>query len=398
MGAVSPAGGTATAAAESMQTARGFTTLNAALSKELGEPVAAGHVAAFEWGTDISPQVARRSDRAVALAVAAAKEAVDVTGLRNSTRLTRALISVGSAAAGLASAEEIVAASSLTKQRPGPFAAPKMMINGPAAALSLAFGIHGPAETISTACASGTSAVGRAYTAIQDGRAELALAGGTDAPVSPTAVLAFGRMGALAQHRGEPSERGRPFDAARTGFVLAEGAAFLVLENWEKARQRGADIFGEILGFASNSDAYHVVSPRPDALLIRRCMEEALASGGLDDEEISHVNAHGTGTMLNDLYEANAIAALFGSSTPVTAYKGATGHMMGASGAFELVTDLLLTRSGYAPAIANLSARGPDIRIRALTESIGIRQDQPFMSNSFGFGGHNASLIARAFS
>ncbi|QOD09030.1 beta-ketoacyl-[acyl-carrier-protein] synthase family protein [Rathayibacter toxicus] len=396
IGAISAAGLSARDTVDNLQETRSFIARDSVLSDAVGEPVATGHVSAASFENLLSASVVRRSDRAVVLGLVASAQAIEMSQWESANFPEKTFICVGSGAGGLASAESIISASCLNGVKPGPFATTKTMINATAAAIALTWGIHGPADTIATACASGTSAMGIAFRSVRDGYAEVAIAGGADSPLTPTTVRGFARMGALAPHKGVPSERSRPFDAGRSGFVLAEGAAFVVLENWAHAEQRGASIVGEILGYASNSDAYNIVSPEPDAIFVRRCIGDALSDAHVRPQDVSHVNAHGTGTILNDRSEALAIRSVFGARTPVTAYKGATGHFLGGSGAFEVSLDFLCTREGFIPGIANLTHVDPELGINVLTEPVAVASEQPFISNSFGFGGHNACLVARA--
>ncbi len=278
--------------------------------------------------------------------------------------------------------------------RVSPFFVPMMMPNAAAGMISIRFGFTGPALCISTACAAGANAIGEGVRMVRDGSAEVVVAGATEAPVTPLTVSAFARMGAMSTRNDEPERASRPFDAARDGFVIAEGAAFCVLETLEHALARGATIHGEVLGYGRNADAHHITAPVPGGAGAAACMQLALDDAALDAGDIGHVNAHGTSTPLNDATEAEAIRKVFGDITPpVTSTKGVTGHMIAGAGAAEAVISLLSLRDGIVPPTANLEQIGDDIGLDVVAGEPRPVERKPVLSNSFGFGGHNATLI-----
>jgi 3-oxoacyl-[acyl-carrier-protein] synthase II len=276
--------------------------------------------------------------------------------------------------------------------RVSPFLIPMMMPNATAALVAMRHGWSGPNLCIATACAAGGHAVGEAFRMVRDGSADVMLTGGAESVISPVTIAAFARMGALSTREDEPELASRPFDVDRDGFVMGEGAAFLVLERWDRAVARGATILGEVLGYGRNADAFHLTAPAPGGGGAVACMELALEDAGLAASEVGHVNAHGTSTPLNDAAEAEAITKVFGS-VPVTANKGVTGHLIGAAGAVEAVASLLALGAGVIPPVANHTATDPDIAIDVVAGAPRPHDGGPVVSNSFGFGGHNASLV-----
>jgi len=274
-----------------------------------------------------------------------------------------------------------------------PFLVPMMMPNATPAIVAMELGWTGPNICVATACAAGTHAVGEGARLIRDGTADVVLAGGAEAVVVPIAIAAFARMGALSGRHDDPASASRPFDADRDGFVMGEGAAFLVLERLDRAVARGARIYGEVLGYGRNADAYHITAPSPGGTGATACMQLALDDAGLEPSAIGHVNAHGTSTPLNDASEAEAIGKVFnGSRPPVTSTKGVTGHLIAAAGAVEAVASLLALRDGVAPPTANHERTDPEISIDIIAGSP-RKLTGPVLSNSFGFGGHNATLV-----
>lgn len=282
--------------------------------------------------------------------------------------------------------------------RVSPFLVPMMMPNATPALAAMQLGWTGPNTCVATACAAGTHAVGEGARLIRDGTSDVVLAGGAEAVVTPVAIAAFARMGALSGRHDDPVRASRPFDADRDGFVMGEGAAFLVLERWDRAVARGARIYGEILGYGRNADAYHVTAPSPGGAGASACMLFAIEDAGLSPADIGHVNAHGTSTPLNDASEAEALSKVFGEAVPpVTSTKGVTGHLIGAAGAVEAVACLLSLGAGVVPPTANHERTDPEIALDVVHGSPRPTQG-PALSNSFGFGGHNVCLVVRRWS
>ncbi|MEI8000716.1 MAG: beta-ketoacyl-ACP synthase II [Actinomycetes bacterium] len=352
-------------------------------------------VKTFDPEAYFSPKDVRRQDRVTQLGFAAASDAIDSAG-DLACDPDRIAVVAATGVGGLTTLEENCHIFyEKGPSRVSPFFVPMMMPNATAGVISMRYGFTGPAFCVSTACAAGTNAIGEGVRLLRDGSADVVVAGGTEAFTAVT-VAAFARMGALSKCNDDPTAASRPFDVDRDGFVIAEGAGFLVLESLEHALARGATIHGEVAGYGRNSDAYHITAPSPGGIGAARCMELALADAGLGAGEIGHINAHGTSTPLNDAAEAEAIHRVFGATPPpVTAPKGVLGHMIGGAGAAEAVLSLLILRDGILPPTANLTTIGPDIDLDVVHGAERAISSDPAISNSFGFGGHNASLVLR---
>jgi len=274
-------------------------------------------------------------------------------------------------------------------RRVSPFLVPMMMPNAGAAAVSMRAGWHGPCETITTACAAGTHAIAAAARLVATGRCDAAIGGGAEAAMTPVGMTAFTNMTALSADGCS-----RPFDARRNGFLCAEGAAALVLEELEHARRRGARIYAELLGAGSTADAHHITAPAPGGAGAAACMELALADAEVSTDELGHINAHGTSTPLNDLAEAQAIAKVFGiPGPPVTSTKGVTGHALGGAGAIEAVATTLAIVRRLIPPTAGYEVPDPEIPLDVVHGEARPWEPAPSLSNSFGFGGHNGCLV-----
>jgi 3-oxoacyl-[acyl-carrier-protein] synthase II len=336
-----------------------------------------------------SPKDARRADRVEQFALAAAAEAFDQSG-RPDVDPARFGTIFATGVGGIHTLEEQIA-TRLAKgeRRVSPFLVPMMMANAPGAAISMRYGLNGPNETIVTACAAGTHAIGYGARLIAWDRCDAVVTGGSEAACTITAIAGFANMTALST-----SGVSRPFDTARDGFVMGEGAAVLVLEEWEAATRRGATILGEVLGAGSNADAHHITAPSPGGTGAIACMHLALDDAGLSPSDIRQVNAHGTSTPLNDAAEAEAIAKVFGDrAVPVTSTKGVTGHALGAAGALEAAAVVLSFEHRLIPPTANTTDVQPALEIDVVTAEPRPWEPGPTMSNNFGFGGHNGSVI-----
>jgi len=337
---------------------------------------------------------ARRVDRVTQLGFAAAADALADAGDVGADPARSAVI-IGTGVGGLTTLEEQIG-TYLTKgaARVSPFLVPMMMTNATAGTIAMQFGWTGPNLCISTACAASAHAIGEAVRLIRDETADVVMTGGSESCMTPTSISAFARMTALSTRNDDPEHASRPFDADRDGFVMCEGAAALVLERWDRAIARGARIYGEVVGYGRNADAYHITAPSPGGEGAAACMQLALEDAGVMPTAIGHVNAHGTSTPLNDAAEAEAIRKVFGESAPpVTSTKGVTGHLIGAAGATEAVASLLAIRSGMVPPTANLERMGDDIALDIVAGEPRAVAAAPALSNSFGFGGHNATLV-----
>ncbi|MFK7897135.1 MAG: beta-ketoacyl synthase [Myxococcota bacterium] len=336
------------------------------------------------------PKAIRRADRFEQFAVAASQEALAQSGALSADP-ERIGVMIGTGIGGVITHEDqTLILNEKGSRRVSPFTIPMMMANAGAAAVSIEHGFQGPCETVSTACATGTHAIGQAARWIQWGICDAALAGGAEAGMSPIAVSAFGNMKAMS-----PAGRSRPFDAARDGFVISEGAGTLVLEEWSLAEARGATILGELLGSASVADAHHITAPAPGGTGAVRCMARALEDAGIAASDVAHVNAHGTSTPLNDAAEALGIAALFGTPGPiVTSIKGVTGHSLGAAGAMEAAAVVLSMQHRLIPPTDGLENFDPELpAIDVVQKEARAWEPGPSLSNSFGFGGHNGTLV-----
>ncbi|MGH9124358.1 MAG: beta-ketoacyl-[acyl-carrier-protein] synthase family protein [Acidimicrobiales bacterium] len=334
----------------------------------------------------------RRVDRFAQFAVAAAEQALaDCGGLENlAADPARVGVFIGTGVGGLGTLEEqIWIYKEKGPRRVSPFMVPMIMANAASAAVSMRHGLRGPCETTVTACATGTHSLGNAARTIATGRADVMLAGGAEASCTGVAAAAFGNMTALAR-----DGRSKPFDATRDGFVMAEGAAVLILEEWNRAIARGANIYAELVGAASSADAYHITAPAPGGGGAAACIEAALFDSCLTPGDIAHINAHGTSTPLNDAAEAEAINKVFGTpGPPVTSTKGVIGHALGAAGAIETVASILTITHALIPPTAGLTNLDPDIHLDVVMGEPRPWQPGPILSNSFGFGGHNGCLV-----
>ena len=336
-----------------------------------------------------NPKEARRADRVEQFALAAASEAFAQSGELPYDRGRIGTI-FGTGIGGLRTLEDqVIVRVEKGERRVSPFLVPMMMANACGAAISMRYSLQGPAETICTACAAATHAIGYAARLIAWGRCDAVGTGGAESAATITAVAGFANMTALSS-----SGCSKPFDATRDGFVFGEGAAVFVLERYDLAKARGANILAEVLGAASNADAHHITAPSPGGVGAMSCMQQALDDAGLTVSDIKQINAHGTSTPLNDRAESEAVAALFGNPTPpVTSIKGVTGHPLGAAGALEAAAVLLSFEHGLIPPTANTTKLGDDITCDVVYGAPRKWTPGPTISNNFGFGGHNGSVI-----
>ncbi len=338
---------------------------------------------------DGNAKEARRADRVEQFAVAAASEALAHSG-RPSATPDRFGTIFATGVGGLRTTEDQISILiGKGARRVSPFLVPMMMPNAPGAAISMKYGLQGPNETITTACAASTHAIGYAARLIAWGRCDAVVTGGSESANCPIGLAGFGNMTALSTVGAS-----RPFDAERDGFVLGEGSGVFVLEEWEAALARGATIHGEILGAGSNADAHHITAPSPGGVGAMACMRLALDDAGLSPADIAQINAHGTSTPLNDAAEAAAMAAVFGpNGVPVTSTKGVTGHALGAAGALELAAVLLSFEHSLIPPTAGTVTPDPEFALDLVLGQAREWTPGPTMSNNFGFGGHNGSVI-----
>ncbi len=351
--------------------------------------VVGGAASDFDPADFFGPKEVRTLDRFAQLSMAAADMAVRAAGD----------LDIDPAKAGVVFATGVGGLETLVEQalvfdkrgpdRVSPRLVPMMMVNAGAAGISMRHGFRGPCEVICTACAAGTHSVAAAARLIASGRCDVAIGGGAEASMVAVAQAAFGNMTALST-----SGHSRPFDARRDGFVMTEGSAALVLEEWDRAVARGATIYAELAGAASTSDAHHITAPAPDGAGAVACMELALADADVSPAEVGHINAHGTSTPLNDLAEARAITKVFGEPGPlVTSTKGVTGHGLAAAGAIEAVASVLTIHHATIPPTAGFEEPDPEITIRVVHGEPRPWEPSGVLSNSFGFGGHNGCLV-----
>lgn len=358
----------------------------------------AGEVKDFQPEEKIPPKTARRLDRCVQFCLWSAIEAVEDAkidfGKYDPDRIG---VIIGSGIGGLLTWER--GHTKFVKQGPAtvsPFIIPMMITDMTSGYVSIHWGLKGPNYTTVSACASGAHAIGDAFRAIRYGDAEVMVTGGAEAPITPFALAGFSNMRALSRRNDEPQKASRPFDKARDGFVLAEGAATLVLEELEFAQKRGAKIYCEIVGFGATGDGYHITAPAPEGEGARRSMARSIAEARCRKEDISHINTHGTSTELNDKFEARAIKDLFGAHTKklvITATKSMIGHSLGAAGALESVATILAIRDKIVHPTINLEDPDPECEGLDMVRGNSRKLEIDFaLSNSLGFGGHNVTL------
>jgi 3-oxoacyl-[acyl-carrier-protein] synthase II len=348
-----------------------------------------------------SPKEIRRNDRFALLAMAAAKQARTDAGLdAGPVDPERAGVLMGSGIGGLQTLED--QHTILTSKGPGrvsPFMIPMMISNIASGLISIEFGYKGPNFAIVTACATSNNCIGEAWKIIRDNDADIMIAGGSEAAVIPLGLSGFGSMKALSTRNDAPEKASRPFDTDRDGFVLGEGAGAMILEEYEFARKRGARIYGEIIGYGSTADAYHMTSPPPDGEGAARAMKIALRKAGLNPADVDYVNAHGTSTPQGDVCETLAIKSVFGDHAKnglwVSSTKSMIGHLLGAAGVVEMGICLKAIETGNVPPTINLDNPDPQCDLDYVPKTSRNRDVKVVLNNSFGFGGHNACIIAR---
>ena len=337
-----------------------------------------------------NPKEARRADRSQQMATASATMAIEDAGDLTSDP-ARCGVIYATGVGGLQTFEEqVLVHDRKGARRVSPFMVPMIMPNAPGAAISMRFGLQGPNETITTACAASTHAIGYATRLIQMGYADVIVSGGAESVMSPVGTAGFQNMTALSS-----SGRSMPFDKDRDGFMMTEGSATLILEEMESAKARGVHIYGEVLGSGSTADAHHITAPAPGGDGALRCMQLAIEDAGLSSNDIASINAHGTSTPLNDAAEAEALSKLFGDNgPPVTSTKGITGHALGAAGAIEATAVLLSFIHKQIPPTSGFTTPDPEMaEFNLVTGGPQDWEPGPSMSNSFGFGGHNGSIV-----
>jgi 3-oxoacyl-[acyl-carrier-protein] synthase II len=345
---------------------------------------------------------ARRMDRFAQMILAAARQGEEDSGIEIAQAPERFGASIATGIGGLRSFQDChEVLRSRGPDRVNPFSIPSIIPNMGAGWVSIELGTKGPLMSECTACAASNMAIGDAVDAIRLGRADVMLAGGTEAPISPVGIAGFDAMRALSRRNDEPARASRPFDAERDGLVMGEAAAVLVLEELETARERGAKIYGELMGYGVSSDAAHITEPDPTGENPARAMRMALADGGVEPSEVGYVNAHATSTPLGDASETKVIKRALGdehaAKVGVSSTKGATGHCFGAAGAVEAVFTVLAVERGVLPPTINYEQPDPECDLDYIPNESREAAIEVGVSNSFGFGGHNACIVVRKF-
>ena len=357
-----------------------------------------GDVYAWSMGDYVSAKDAKRIDRFAQFAMVAAIDAVRDSGI-DFTKYDpfRSGVILGSGIGGIGEME--TQTGRLLQKGPdkvSAFTIPKLMLNAASGLISIHYGLRGPNYVVATACASATNAIGDAMYAIRRNDADVIVTGGAEAALTPMGISGFANMRALSERNDEPAKASRPFDRDRDGFVLSEGAGALVLEEYEHAKARGAQIYAEVLGFGATADAGHITQPDEEGTGAARAMQNALADAKLDPSAVGYINAHGTSTPLGDQAETAAVKRVFGDharNVSISSTKSQLGHLLGASGGVELALCVLALRDGVAPPTINLENPDPKCDLDYTPNQPRERKLQAAMSNSFGFGGHNASVV-----
>jgi 3-oxoacyl-[acyl-carrier-protein] synthase II len=342
---------------------------------------------------------ARRSDRFTQFGVASAVEAAEQAGWTSNVpyEASRVGVVVGSGIGGIETLEaqhKVLLERGPSKM--SPFTVPLLMINGASGSIAMRFGLRGPNYSSVSACATGAHAIGEAANMIRYGLADAMIAGGAEAPITPLSFGAFACMGALSRRNDDPQHASRPFDKDRDGFVIAEGAAVLVLEEWEAATDRGAEIVAELVGYSATCDAFHLTQPDPEGSGAAEAMRLAIADAQTEPGAVGYINAHGTSTPFNDKIESKAIRDVFGGDAPpVSSTKSATGHLTGAAGAIEAGFSVLALHTETLPPTINYETPDPECDLDYIPNAARSQRVDQVLSNSFGFGGHNACLLFR---
>jgi len=366
---------------------------------ELFESQVAGEVRDFDPLNYMERKEARRMDRFAQLAVGAAREALDSAHFAiAASNADRVGVILGSAMGGMGAIEEAYATfHARGPSRVSPFFVPMMLADLAAGQVSILLGARGPNWAPVSACATGAHAIGEAAAIIRRGDADAILAGGAEAPITPASVAGYASMGALSRHNTEPRRASRPFDRERDGFVIGEGAGVLLLERADFAMRRGAPILAAVVGYGATADAYHIVEPSPGGEGAARAMRLALASARMGPADVGYLNAHGTSTPTNDRLETAAIKSVFGPMArrlPVSSTKGATGHTLGAGGSIEAAFAIMAMQSAVLPPTINYQTPDPDCDLDYIPNAAReVSALNVVMSNSLGFGGHNASIV-----
>ena len=357
-----------------------------------------GEIKNFEVTKYIHQRESKRMDRFTQFAVAAATQAVSDSGLDFSREdVFRVGVITGTGIGGIQEIEQ-QHIRLLAKGKVSPFCIPRLMANAASGNIAIRYALKGPNICIASACASGSHAIGEAFHNIIAGRSDVIITGGTEAALSPIGLSSFIAARSVSTRNDDPVAASRPFDKDRDGFVLSEGAGILILEEYERAKKRGAKIYAEMLGYGATDDGYHITAPLPDGSGAAKTMELAVRDAGIEKEKVDYINAHGTSTELNDISESTAIKTVFGEHAyklPVSSTKSSLGHLIGASGAVELIVCIKAINKSAIPPTINLENQDERCDLKMDYVPLEARQAKVdiALSNSFGFGGHNASLV-----
>jgi 3-oxoacyl-[acyl-carrier-protein] synthase II len=396
IGAVTPVGNDAQSTWDALLSGRsGVDFIKAFDASEFPVQIA-GEVKDFDATEVISPKQARHVDRAVLFSLAAAKEAMADAGM-NGYQPDRVGVVLGSCVGGIGQAmQQYDTLKERGWSRMSPFFLANFLVDSPSGYLALELGLRGPNHAVVSACATGSSSIGEGAELIRKGDADAVLAGGTEGAITPLILGGFCAMRGLASADGDPTRAERPFDATRTGFVMSEGAAVLVLEELESAKGRGATIYAELLGYGSSNDAFNMVQPDPSAAGVTAMMRQALQDAGVAPEDVDYINAHGTGTPLGDVAETKAIKQVFGEHAyelAVSSTKSMVGHMFGAAGAVEAMAAALVIHHGVIPPTINYANPDPDCDLDYVPNQSREAKVDIALSNAMGLGGHNACVL-----
>jgi 3-oxoacyl-[acyl-carrier-protein] synthase II len=397
VGAVTPIGDTVDTTWDSMMHSRGGIRRITRFDPSPYESQMAGEVPGFDPTRYMDRKDARRTDRFAQFAVAAASQALTDGKVDVAKEPERIGVSIATGVGGLETlVEQVLLMEKRGPSRLSPFLVPMLMANAGSAQVSMQFGLKGPNLTHVSACASSAHAIGECAAIIDRGQADIMVAGGAEAAVLPLAIGAFSTMHAMSRRNDDPEHASRPFDKDRDGFTLSEGGAAVILEEREHAVARGARIYGELVGYGATADAYHITSPSPEGEGNARSMKMALAGAKLEPTDIDYINAHGTSTQPNDREETAAIKSVFGAHAYkllVSSTKSMTGHLLGAAGALEAIACLFALRDGCIPPTINYTTPDPALDLDYVPNTPRPKEIKTALSNSMGFGGHNATLI-----
>ncbi len=400
IGAITPVGNTAEAFWQALLAGQSGIGMITRFDASVFDAKIAGEVKGFEPTEFIDKKEARRMDRFTQFAIAASKMALEDSGMElEKEDRSRIGVFVGSGIGGMDTLHDQY--KNLFEKGPNrvsPFFIPMMIANMAAGQVSIAFGLQGPSSCVVTACATGTNCIGDAMKVIQRGDADVMVAGGTEAAISPAGMAGFCSMKALSTRNESPEQASRPFEKDRDGFVMGEGSGIVILESLEHALARGAKIYAELAGYGTNADAYHVTAPAPEGAQAARCMELAIKDAGLTVADVDYINAHGTSTPLNDKNETLGIKALFGDhakNIAVSSIKSMTGHLLGAAGGIECVATALTVANDMMPPTINYDTPDPELDLDYVPNQARAKVVRVALSNSFGFGGHNATLLIK---